>query len=62
MGLGSGIWKKPFPDPGSRGKKGTGSRMRIRNNAFLFFFLLNFYAFLSNFFFVSNQEGACGDF
>jgi hypothetical protein len=25
MGLGSGIWKKPLPDPGSRGQKGTGS-------------------------------------
>jgi len=31
MGLGSGIRdpeKKPIPDPGSRGKKGTGSRIR----------------------------------
>jgi hypothetical protein len=27
--LGSG--KKPFLDPGSRGQKGTGSRIRIRN-------------------------------
>ena len=26
MGLGSGIRKKPVPDPGSRGQKGTGSR------------------------------------
>jgi hypothetical protein len=25
MGLGSGIRKKPIPDPGSRGRKGTGS-------------------------------------
>ncbi len=34
MGLGSGIRKKRIPDPGSRGQKGTGSRirMRIRNN------------------------------
>jgi hypothetical protein len=31
MGLGSGIRKKPIPDPGSRGQKGTGSRIRIRN-------------------------------
>ncbi len=31
MGLGSRIGKKPIPDPGSRGKKGTGSRIRIRN-------------------------------
>jgi hypothetical protein len=23
MGLGSGIWKKPIPDPGYRGQKGT---------------------------------------
>jgi hypothetical protein len=30
----SGIRKKPIPDPGSRGKKGTGSRIRIRNTAF----------------------------
>jgi hypothetical protein len=31
--VGSGIWKKPIPDPGSRGQKGTGSRIRIRNTA-----------------------------
>jgi hypothetical protein len=31
--LGSGIRKKPIPDPGSRGQKGTGSRIRIRNTA-----------------------------
>ncbi len=31
MGLGSGIRKKSIPDPGSRGQKGTGSR--IRNTA-----------------------------
>jgi hypothetical protein len=30
--LGSGIRKKPIPDPGSRGQKGTGSR--IRNTVF----------------------------
>jgi hypothetical protein len=29
--LRSGIRKKPIPDPGSRGQKGTGSRIRIRN-------------------------------
>jgi len=28
---GAGIRKKPIPDPGSRGQKGTGSRIRIRN-------------------------------
>ncbi len=40
MGLGSeirdlrsGIREKPIPDPGSRGQKGTGSRIRIRNSA-----------------------------
>jgi hypothetical protein len=27
----SGIRKKPIPDPGSRGQKDTGSRIRIRN-------------------------------
>jgi hypothetical protein len=27
MGLGSGIRKKPIPDPGSRGQKGTESRI-----------------------------------
>jgi hypothetical protein len=32
MGLGSGIRKKPIPDPGSRGQKGIGSR--IRNTAY----------------------------
>jgi hypothetical protein len=33
MNLGSGILKKPIPDPGFRGKKstGNGSRIRIRN-------------------------------
>jgi hypothetical protein len=31
MSLGSGIRNKPIPDPGSRGQKGTGSRIRIRN-------------------------------
>jgi hypothetical protein len=30
----SGIRKKPIPDPGSRGQKGTGSRIRIRNIIF----------------------------
>jgi hypothetical protein len=30
----SGIRKKPIPDPGSRGQKGTGSRIRIRNTAY----------------------------
>jgi hypothetical protein len=29
MDLGSEIRKKPIPDPGSRGQKGTGSRIRI---------------------------------
>jgi hypothetical protein len=28
---GSGIQKKRIPDPGSRGQKGTVSRIRIRN-------------------------------
>ncbi len=31
MGSGSGIRKKPILDPGSRGQKSTGSRIRIRN-------------------------------
>jgi hypothetical protein len=30
----SGIRKKPIPDPGARGQKGTGSRIRIRNTGF----------------------------
>jgi hypothetical protein len=35
MVLGSGIRKKPIPDPGSRGQKAPnpGSRIRIRNTA-----------------------------
>jgi hypothetical protein len=35
MVLGSGIRKKPIPDPGSRiqGSKSTRSRIRIRNTA-----------------------------
>ncbi len=32
MGLGSGIRKKPIPDPGSRGKKVTGYRIRNTDN------------------------------
>jgi hypothetical protein len=32
--VGSGIRKKPIPDPGSRGQKGTGSRIRIRNTGY----------------------------
>jgi hypothetical protein len=31
MYLGSGIRKKPIPDPGSMGQKGIGSRIRICN-------------------------------
>jgi hypothetical protein len=31
----SEIRKKPIPDPGSRGQKGTGSQIRIRNTGFL---------------------------
>jgi hypothetical protein len=34
----SGIRKKSIPDPGSRGQKGTGSRIRIRNTDFDIFF------------------------
>jgi hypothetical protein len=30
---GSEIRRKPIPDPGSRGQKGTGSQIRIRNTA-----------------------------
>jgi hypothetical protein len=37
MGLGSGIRKKPIPDPGSKGLKGTGSRIWIRNTALSLF-------------------------
>ncbi len=39
MGLGSGIRKKPIPDPGSRGQKDTGSR--IRNTGYLEVMLRN---------------------
>jgi hypothetical protein len=35
----SGIRKKPIPDPGSRGQKGTGSRIRIRNTDCLWLWL-----------------------
>jgi hypothetical protein len=34
MGLGSEIRKKPIPDPGSRGQKGTGSWPGIRNTGY----------------------------
>jgi hypothetical protein len=40
MVLGSGIRKKPISDPGSRGQKGTGSRIRIRNTAEIYRFCL----------------------
>ncbi len=39
MGLGSGIQKKPIPDPGARGQKGTGSRIWIRNTTRSFIYL-----------------------
>ncbi len=42
--LGSGIRKKPIPDPGSRGQKGTGSRMRISNTVFSHL-LITFYPY-----------------
>jgi hypothetical protein len=29
-----GSGKKPIPDPGSMGQKGTGSRIRIRNTGY----------------------------
>jgi hypothetical protein len=32
----SGIQKKPIPDPGSRGQKGTGSGIRIRDTDILY--------------------------
>jgi hypothetical protein len=32
---GSGCWLSPIPDPGSRGQKGTQSRIRIRNTGYL---------------------------
>ncbi len=35
----SGIRKKPIPNPGSRGQKGTGSRIRIRNTDTIICFL-----------------------
>jgi hypothetical protein len=40
----SGIRKKPIPDPGSRGPKGTGSRIRIRNTEKIGKFFLAFFA------------------
>ncbi len=36
----SGIRKKPIPDPGSRGKKITGSRIRIRPQHWVHYLLL----------------------
>ncbi len=44
----SGIRKKPIPDPGSRGQEGTGSRIRIRNTAFLFHCGIGFLVCRSN--------------
>ncbi len=46
MGLGSGIRKKLIPDPGSRGQKGIGSRIRIRNTVLL----SNFHNFIAIFY------------
>ncbi len=45
--VGSGIRKKPIPDPGSGGQKGTGSRIRIRNTA-------KKHTYLNDFFYVKN--------
>jgi hypothetical protein len=39
---GSEIRKKPILDPGSRGRKGTGSRIRIRNTENGYFIKINF--------------------
>jgi hypothetical protein len=36
MGLGSGIWKKPIPDPGSRGQKSTEYGSATLHKGFLF--------------------------
>jgi hypothetical protein len=36
--------KKPIPDPGSRGQKGTGSRIRIRNTALSSVLKIKFFA------------------
>ncbi len=39
---GSGIRdpEKPIPDPGSRGRKGTGSRIRIRNTGYRYIIIM----------------------
>jgi hypothetical protein len=50
MGLGSGIRKKPIPDPGSRGQKGTGSRVRIRNTVFNRLYRLEIHSLMVGFF------------
>jgi hypothetical protein len=42
----SGTREKPIPDPGSRGQKGTGSRIRIRNTILL----SNFHNFIAIFY------------
>jgi hypothetical protein len=39
---GSGFSPIPAPDLGSRGQKGTGFRIRIRNAVFLMFFFFSF--------------------
>jgi hypothetical protein len=51
--VGSGIRKKPIPDPGSGGQKGTGSRIRIRNTDIklvLYVYMKIFYFAITNIF------------
>jgi hypothetical protein len=41
----TGIRKKPIPDPGSRGQKGTGSQIRIRNTVIFPQFVGSFHSY-----------------
>jgi hypothetical protein len=46
MGLGSGIRKKPIPDPGSRGRKGTISQIPDQDpQHWLAYVVMNFFSF-----------------
>jgi hypothetical protein len=74
MDLGSGIRKKPIPDPGSRGQKGTGSRIPVPDPqhcldlvlptpVFYYSVLLNvFNCMFESFLLELNGEGGLGPF
>jgi hypothetical protein len=57
--VGSGIRKKPIPDPGSGGQKGTGSRIRIRNTGLKVHMLLIYHILYARYIFKRVLHTTC---